>query len=544
MSIETAHGGAQFSWKLGARAFMLAALAPLEIIALDSLYDVNAVAGYAPTFAWLFLNLALKTAAYAALYALAAFALIVWRHRRALLRGWREDADGHRWLSWAALNLASFAALLVFTIRLGEHPAGVPWVSFSLWLAGVAIMLAPLAFALAPTRFWGWLTQTQGVAMLAAASAGAAIALLSLAAQNSWNTLAGATLKLSYAILAAFEPNAVIDMASRTIGAGGFRVIVDSYCSGYEGIGLVLGSLALFVWLFRRQLRFPHALLLFPIGGAAIWLLNAVRIAALVGIGAHFSPNIALHGFHSQAGWILFVGVTAALMAWAHASTFFRADAQAGATKRADPAVVLAIALLAPFAALMAARVVAAIFGAQAHWIAVTAMAAPLAVLWFSRRAIASLLGAVKLEAIAVGLIVGALWIATEPKHPDAALGYWLAFHPPLVSMSWLAVRVLGFALIVPFCEELAFRGYLHRALVSRRFEQAAPGAFSWLAFLATSVLFGALHTRWLAGMLAGAAYALALYRSKSLSGPIAAHIASNGVIAAYAIGFGNWGLL
>jgi CAAX prenyl protease-like protein len=107
-----------------------------------------------------------------------------------------------------------------------------------------------------------------------------------------------------------------------------------------------------------------------------------------------------------------------------------------------------------------------------------------------------------------------------------------------------MALRIFGFALIVPITEELVFRGYLHRALVRRRFEQAAPAAFGWAAFIVTSLLFGAMHGRWLAGALAGAAFALCLYRSKSVSGPITAHIAANGLIAAYAMAAGRWELL
>ena len=59
----------------------------------------------------------------------------------------------------------------------------------------------------------------------------------------------------------------------------------------------------------------------------------------------------------------------------------------------------------------------------------------------------------------------------------------------------------------------VAFRGYLIRKLVSPAFETVRPGHFTWLSFVASSVLFGALHGRWLAGTLAGMAYAAALYR-------------------------------
>ncbi|HRE42964.1 MAG TPA: CAAX prenyl protease-related protein, partial [Terricaulis sp.] len=119
-----------------------------------------------------------------------------------------------------------------------------------------------------------------------------------------------------------------------------------------------------------------------------------------------------------------------------------------------------------------------------------------------------------------------------------------LAAQPAGADIAWLALRLLGFVLIVPIAEELLFRGYLHRALISRRFETVAPGAFGWAAFLVTTLIFGAMHGRWLAGALAGAAFAFTLYRSNTLAGPIAAHGAANGLIAAWAVWSESWELI
>src|SRR5262245_44879851 len=102
---------------------------------------------------------------------------------------------------------------------------------------------------------------------------------------------------------------------SRLLGAGDFRVVIDAPCSGYEGVGLVIAMLGFYMFAFRRDLRFPIVLALLPIGAAAIWLLNTVRLALLISIGAHVSPDIALGGFHSQAGWVLFLSVTIGFMA-------------------------------------------------------------------------------------------------------------------------------------------------------------------------------------------------------------------------------------
>jgi exosortase E/protease (VPEID-CTERM system) len=401
-------------------------------------------------------------------------------------------------------------------------------------------MLACAALALAPRAFWrAFSAQGPSAYWLALGVGGLTFAALPLS-QNSWDALSGATLHLSYAILQIYEPAARMEADQYLLGAGDFAVLVRAACSGYEGVALVLSMLGFYIFAFRKHLRFPNVLLLLPIGVAAIWIANALRLALLVSIGAHISPQIALDGFHAQAGWVMFLAVTISLMALAHQMRFFRSGAPA-AVHAPDPALRLAAALLAPFAALMAARIGGAITGDL--WIGAALIAAPCAAIWFYRDEIKRELGKIGWGPMLIGLAVGMLWIATEPA-AHSTLGPWLAALPAGADLAWLTLRIAGFALVVPVAEELLFRGYLHRALISRRFEAVAPGAFTWVAFLVTSLLFGAMHGRWLAGALAGAAFALTLYRAKTLSAPIAAHMAANGLIAAYAVIFEEWALL
>ena len=98
--------------------------------------------------------------------------------------------------------------------------------------------------------------------------------------------------------------------------------------------------------------------------------------------------------------------------------------------------------------------------------------------------------------------------------------------------------------MLVPMAEELAFRSYLQRALISSDFERVAPGHFTWLSFVLTSLLFGLTHQRWMAAAIAGALYALLVYRTNRLSDAILAHAASNAVIFAWAVAAHQWTLL
>ena len=76
--------------------------------------------------------------------------------------------------------------------------------------------------------------------------------------------------------------------------------------------------------------------------------------------------------------------------------------------------------------------------------------------------------------------------------------------------------RVLGTVVTVvtvPLAEELAFRGYALRRLIAADFERVSFQRFTALSFFGSLLLFGAWHSGLPAGSLAGAAYALVLYR-------------------------------
>ncbi len=114
----------------------------------------------------------------------------------------------------------------------------------------------------------------------------------------------------------------------------------------------------------------------------------------------------------------------------------------------------------------------------------------------------------------------------------------------PIVLLSvWLIFRVLGSCVVVPFVEEIAFRGYLLRMLINPNFTDVSYRTFTWLSFLISSILFGILHDRWLAGILSGMLFAVVLYHRGKLLDAVIAHALSNTVIAFYVIVFGRWSL-
>ena len=142
-------------------------------------------------------------------------------------------------------------------------------------------------------------------------------------------------------------------------------------------------------------------------------------------------------------------------------------------------------------------------------------------------------------------MAVFGLWLLLEPAADSrkTQLALSLAEISAGPAAIWLVFRVFGSVLIVPLVEELAFRGYILRKLIARDFEKVSFTRFTWFSFLVSSVLFGLLHGRWLAGTLAGMAYALALRRRGQLGDAVLAHGTTNALIAGTVLAQERWAL-
>jgi membrane protease YdiL (CAAX protease family) len=69
------------------------------------------------------------------------------------------------------------------------------------------------------------------------------------------------------------------------------------------------------------------------------------------------------------------------------------------------------------------------------------------------------------------------------------------------------------------------------------------PSQFG-LALCISSLLFGVMHQRWIAGALSGAVYCLLVCRSNKLADAVVAHGMSNAAIVFWAIAAGQYSLL
>ncbi len=103
------------------------------------------------------------------------------------------------------------------------------------------------------------------------------------------------------------------------------------------------------------------------------------------------------------------------------------------------------------------------------------------------------------------------------------------------------SIRLFGAAVVVPIMEELFWRSFLIRWVINPDFEKVPIGTFTLASCAATVVLFGLEHQLWLAGMMAGAAYNVLLYKTGRLWPCILAHATTNFILGAHVLMTAEW---
>jgi exosortase E/protease (VPEID-CTERM system) len=463
-----------------------------------------------------------------------------------------RDASPISW-SMGLAQLGAFAVFSWLTISVFENDVTSSSLATLLILAWVATGFVTGVFwllAAMPARAWMRLVRNNSSFVWAGIMIVAASLAWGFFASRAWKPLSGPTFLLVQWLLQIVGQGVVSEPANLVLGTKQFSVGIYPACAGYEGIGLMVLFASAYLWLFRRTLRFPRAYFLLPCAVLAIWLVNAVRMAGLVLFGTYVSPAIAMGGFHSQAGWLGFIGIALGMVVVTQRMPFFDATAtEAGPAHKARE-ISPTTAYLAPLVALLAVTMITGALSNGFDWLYPGRVLGTGAAIWlFWRRSMIwrTVAQSWSWRAVAIGVAVFAIWIGLEKVTgrpvADSPIAGALGKIPVGLVGGWLLFRVVGSVVTVPIAEELAFRGYLLRRLISADFDQLTLVRFTWLSFLVSSVLFGALHGRWLAGTVAGMCYAFAMYWRGKVADAVIAHATTNALIAADVLVLGNRGL-
>lgn len=469
----------------------------------------------------------------------AAVAAILIRARPALFAGFLRQAANHAAPIARAVHFAGVALLLVPLVLAGGGDLGaifgtavVPWA-----VGAVLALVGGLSWA-APRQAWAAIVVQDHYALVPILLAAALVPDLAEMALPlwDWQGLTTATFLAVAGFLRLFSTAVEVAPAEYVIGVETFFVHIARQCSGVEGFALVTAFVALYAFVFRgevRQVRFW--LVVLPLGLALSWILNVVRIGTLVLIGAYLSPEVAVNGFHSYAGWLFFTVLAFTLIWFVQKAHWLHYRGPRGAVMplRQDPVA----AAIVPFAAFMVSSTfVAALFPSAGLGFPVNTLVL-LCVTAAFLPVYRQLAAWPEPVSLILGAAVGVMWVVTAPE-PDLVLEMAVATMPFVVFAIWAGLRVVGTIIFVPLVEEMFFRGYLLRRL---------GGPKPWqrvLAIMLSSMAFALLHGRWIEAGLAGIAFAAMTLRRGRVSDAVWGHIVSNAIVAGVALAQREWSLI
>jgi CAAX prenyl protease-like protein len=151
--------------------------------------------------------------------------------------------------------------------------------------------------------------------------------------------------------------------------------------------------------------------------------------------------------------------------------------------------------------------------------------------------------------AVGLGLAVTALWVGLDDFYPRfGTVGKRTGFDPgsiadPAGRLAFIAVRLYGLVLLVPFFEELFWRSFAIRYAVDPDdFTRVPIGRVTPLAGVGTAVVFAMAHpVEWLPAVLTGLAWAWLVRRTKSLTACVVSHATANLALGIYVLTTHDW---
>ena len=150
---------------------------------------------------------------------------------------------------------------------------------------------------------------------------------------------------------------------------------------------------------------------------------------------------------------------------------------------------------------------------------------------------------------VLIGVVVLVIWIAPQlffHAAPRTTGGFDpTRLLPGSGVYHWtVALRFARLVVVVPFLEEVFWRGFLLRYLVKEDFVTVLFGTFTWLSFGAVALGFMLEHATadWPAALITGALYNWVAVRTRSLPACVVAHAVTNLLLGVYIMQTHQWG--
>jgi exosortase E/protease (VPEID-CTERM system) len=448
-----------------------------------------------------------------------------------------------RW-PWMMAHVLLFLPLIPLSYSLyGGHGLNLPFGEIaSLWLLFALGAALAASAAVAPWPLWRQACGTFGILWLYAGSAAFIGASAMQWSQRLWEPTARLTFNVVQHLLAPIVPSLTANPTTLVLSTDRFAVQIADVCSGLEGLGLMLAFCGAWLLFFRREYIFPRALLLIPAALALMFFLNSLRIAGLLLIGHAGYPEVAVFGFHSQAGWIAFNIAACGIVIVSRRSRWLsHTETVAIATGDDNPTA----AYLVPFLSIVAAGMLAHAASSGFELLYPLRLIAACIALWAFRGRLAALDWRFTWRGPVAGIVVAAIWLAAvHYVIPVSGMPRALADLQSMPRVIWITARLVAAVVTVPIAEELAFRGYLLRRLQGPNFESLRFEAVGWLPLLASTLIFGLVHgALWLPGLVAGLVFGWLVKHTGRFGEAVAAHGTANAGLACCVLFENQWQL-
>lgn len=148
------------------------------------------------------------------------------------------------------------------------------------------------------------------------------------------------------------------------------------------------------------------------------------------------------------------------------------------------------------------------------------------------------------LFAVGVGVLVYLTWVRMDfswAMQGESGEGYKPFQVGGGLGIFYAGFRLFGASVIVPLMEEIFWRSFILRYIISSDFLSVKLGQYTRVSFWVTVALFGVEHNLWLAGMMAGVAYNLVMYRTRRLWPCVIAHAVTNLILGVHVLLTGEW---
>jgi len=141
---------------------------------------------------------------------------------------------------------------------------------------------------------------------------------------------------------------------------------------------------------------------------------------------------------------------------------------------------------------------------------------------------------------IVLGIAVFIAWIALDNGE---GAGFRTVTAQGAIEWPAAIARFAILAAVVPVMEELFWRSFLMRWIDARDFLTLDARRVSRIALILTSGLFAAEHSMWVAGLIAGLAFAGLYIKTNNLWAPLVAHSVTNAILGTWILATGSWHL-